>query len=781
MESAISIKLKAFHIQHYRSVVDTGWTQLANDNITVIIGQNESGKTSILEALKSFHEGIIHDDVLRSDLSLPLVSCKFQLLAQKVSGFINRERTDELLFELLSTMEEVTLTRIWNENKSSQIYISNPEILEYFEHKEKEKVRIEEETSQQITNLLKKSEEYIQQLGIVETRKIEAQKELISIKKRYDLAQKNKRKARKADLSLIADKELDISENLFNKATLDLKVAIEELEQIKLRTQEISEKVSVCNRCNDLVNSIQTGMSELDKIRKQLKNTEHHYDIATNDRDKKGLLTSLDKLSGQYELHLQKQVEAKRELDLQKLIASKVLSGTRLIEAEALSKKQLHDDAKLYDQYDLGEDVFKHMPNFLFFEDFSSLLPNKIDLEDVLSENHKVEGYKAAQNFLRITGLDAEFFREKNHRILKQKIENLNGSFTINFQDYWSQQVGKNSKITINFELEHYDYKVPEKSGKPYIEFWIKDRNERLYPKQRSRGVRWFLSSYLELKATALDNNQNRILLIDEPGLSLHARAQEDVLKVFEDISKYLQVMYCTHSPYLVDIEKLYRILAVQRADEQDDRSETVIFNPNRMAEANFDTLSPIYSLMGARLSNQQFIHAHNNILLADKIDYLYLSAFCRLVRGLPEMHFIPATGISNIPSLVNIFVGWGLGFTVLLFNDEMTQQIITDLKENSIFSHADHSSNALLGINDFSFVEDLFSTLDFKKYILNERVGITELNSVYIQNKGLSRSILASGFISTCQEKNLSLSDFDDESQANIHGLIEKIKQNLR
>ncbi len=152
----------------------------------------------------------------------------------------------------------------------------------------------------------------------------------------------------------------------------------------------------------------------------------------------------------------------------------------------------------------MGRQIYNYLPVFEFFEDFSSLLPNKIDLEDLLNENRQAEGYNAAQNFLRVAGLTSDFFREKNHRILKQMIENLNSEITINFQDYWCQQVGKDDKIRLNFELEHYDNSIPEKSGKPYLEFWIKDKQERLYPKQRSRGVRWFLSFYLELKATAI-------------------------------------------------------------------------------------------------------------------------------------------------------------------------------------------------------------------------------------------------------------------------------------
>ena len=73
------MKLTSFNIQNYRSIVHSGWCYLAHDNITALIGQNESGKTSVLEALHSFYTGLIHEDVLRSDLSLPIVSCRFEL------------------------------------------------------------------------------------------------------------------------------------------------------------------------------------------------------------------------------------------------------------------------------------------------------------------------------------------------------------------------------------------------------------------------------------------------------------------------------------------------------------------------------------------------------------------------------------------------------------------------------------------------------------------------------------------------------------------------------
>ena len=84
------MQLVAFRVQNFRSIVDTGWHQLAHDNITSLIGQNESGKTSILEALKAFHDGNLIEDMLRSDLSLPNVTCQFSFSLKEIEKRIAR-------------------------------------------------------------------------------------------------------------------------------------------------------------------------------------------------------------------------------------------------------------------------------------------------------------------------------------------------------------------------------------------------------------------------------------------------------------------------------------------------------------------------------------------------------------------------------------------------------------------------------------------------------------------------------------------------------------------
>ncbi len=656
------------------------------------------------------------------------------------------------------------------------LFISTDEILNYYEKKEIEKASIEEKTQIEINKLLEQADNIFREMEIAENIKNEAKDKLTALRKQQEEARKKVKRAKKPDEQLIAEKEYEAAQNDYQHAEEDFSKKAAEFESVKQKTQELSEKVSICKACIEAVENV----SEIDRLLNRYvtkrKELEHQYEISSIEKDQKLAFNKLQQINSELKAIQKKHQQATDEESFLKTVAAKVLAGISYREAETEARQELQQEKNLYTIFDMGEILIKSIPVFEFFEDFSSLLPNKIDLEDILNENVHVEGYKAARNFLEIAGLEAGFFREKNHRILKQKIENLNTEITINFHDYWSQSVGKGSKILLNFELEHYDYTHPEKSGKPYLEFWIKDKHERLYPKQRSRGVRWFLSFYLELKATAKRNTVSRIILIDEPGLSLHARAQEDVLKVFEDLKDTMQIIYCTHSPHLIYPNKLYRILAVQRADEMDDCSETMILDAGSLYNASTDTLSPVYSLMGVRINNQDFIKAQYNIIVEDTLAYYYLNAFCRLINSTPFPSFIPSTGLTNIPLLANILLGWKVDFSIMIMGESRGDEMLTEISNSFFFARKEDMNRRIIRIIEYEYPEDVFSTLDFKKFVLQRREGITEKNSDYILEQGLSRTILASQFINYCEAKNVKIIDFDNDTQKNIHNLINKI-----
>jgi ABC-type ATPase involved in cell division len=687
------MRINAFRIKNYRSIIDTGLCYLSADHITALIGQNESGKTSVLEALRSFYEGWIDEDVLRSDLSFPEISCEFEA-DQPLSTLLNMELFPDDVRLAWSEKNTITMVRRWADAQTSVLSVADPDLETGFANVLQHHIQADVA----IRNQFEDPENTRPELG--------------EYYRHYQ-------------------KSCEVYDNL-EQALLNTSHAIRDTDRPSFGRQTTWESRRLARKTGQLRDALQR--LETDLVR------------AADERD--ALRESLW------------------------LMLAGADSETAVYEGRAWADRCRNfpgreETARLF---------FPLLPVFSFFEDFSSLLPNRIDLEDLMVENRQTEGYQAARNFLTVAGLDAGFFREKNHRILKQKIENLNSDITIDFQDYWRQQVGRNDKIRLNFELEHYDHTVPGKSGKPYLEFWVKDKQERLYPKQRSRGVRWFLSFYLELKATARIPGNHRILLIDEPGLSLHARAQEDVLKVFEDLRQDLQVIYCTHSPHLIDTGKLYRIIAVQRANECDGTGETRVLDTRMLNSASADTLAPVYSLMGARLSDTQFLYPENNIIVSDLVTHCYLDALMRL-KNFREVHLIPASGSVTMTVLANLLYGWKIGFGMLGFdNPEDREAHMSVINTTARFNP--QLARSIRIADGFPGVVDLFSTLDFKQFILEERVGITETHTSYIEHRQLSPLMLATRFCNKINQQVIKWEDFDTESREHLESLFTMIRE---
>lgn len=775
------MKLVSFRIQNFRSIVDTGWHALAHDNITSLIGQNESGKTSVLEALKAFHDGKLIEDMLRSDLSLPIVNCKFNFDFADIENRLDKRRLNPEIRKLLSTMQTVSLSRRWVDDMDSQMEMGE-ELQEVYNEihdqlKKRELLVREnlEHLNRDIVTASKKLNKINEELEWT-TEKLE------TVRLRINEIKRNMRKfpskGRKEELK----KELELEEEMFRKLkeTCDSKKTKREEKTDIL--EALNEKSEMNRKLSELQEEIAVKKEALDSAQEQLRQLLQMTGMYPSEKEQRAAeireeisRTDIEKLKDEIAL-------LNNEQSIHLLALEHVFEGISIDKALKEARKEVDSMKEFYSSRELADEIFKIVPDFEMFEDFSSLLPNRIDLEDIIRANKRAEGYKAAINFLTITGLEYSFFQQPSSRILKQKIENLNGELTLNFQDFWRQNVGKNNKIKINFELSHYDHTNPEKSGKPFIEFWIKDEQERLYPKQRSRGVRWFLSFFLELKATAMDKSKHhKVLLIDEPAVSLHARAQEDVLKVFDDIKEQIQIIYTTHSPHLIDVNKLYRILAVQRAIEDDMKSETLVYSARSLKSATADTLSPIYSTMGARLNQQEIIKSFNNVIVKDLATYYFLKAIVSLTAFEKECYFLPASGSESVPMMVNILMGWGIDYVILSFGNSEERLVHEKLMKEQYDNKIDLAKKQMLFLEDYPDAEDLFSTIDFKKHIVKVREGITVKNSEYLIDNNYSRVILASNFLQEVENEKISFKSLDDETRDNLNTFMHHLSTILK
>ncbi len=755
------MKLTAFRIKNFRSIVDSGWQSLSPDNITCLIGQNESGKTSILEGLKVFYSGVISEDVLRSDLSLPEVSCRFSIPEKWLIQVTDNPGPE--LKELLSGLTSIELTRCWIADLSSVVTVSG-EISQYLDS-------LEDAWRLYLDDVSSKLEDEMREIEDMERSLQQMTEEEAGIKLKLGVSEISAKGfrffRRKSDVLLPPstehNTELKKRLNELVNQKHEVETALAGRQRVKRageRLRSIQERyATIVKRLGELSVKLEERHQKMTLLMRPIEDDADHewievlsnYKKAKSDRD-----------------------SCKEELDRYIALAGYIIDGYAEEEAWLEVNKTVNSYKSQYNSEILGLKYFEYCPVFELFEDFGSLLPNRVDMEDIMSGNDNVEGYKAAQNFLSLAQLDYTFFQQPSSRILKQKIENLNQTLTRNFHDFWQQSIGKNNKIHIQFELDHYNDSYGKKAGKPYLEFWIKDEGERLYPKQRSRGVRWFLSFYLELKASANLLGRQLVLLVDEPGVSLHARAQEDVLKVFEDIKDKIQIIYTTHSPHLVEINKLHRVLAVQRDDLDSLRSTTRILDPLLLSTASPDTLTPLQSILGNPMTGDGFSMKRLNLIVNNTGSYYVLNAIILLTGYKGKLSLIPSTNVSSIPLLCNILMGWGMDIAVLLFENE-EESHVGQLLSETVFKTDNSDRPLIVRMADTFFnAEDLLSTLDFKKHILLTREGITVPNSVYIKDKELSRNFILSKFLSDVKAGKIRVTDFDDETVENFNMVID-------
>jgi AAA15 family ATPase/GTPase len=750
------MRLLAFRIKNFRSILDTEWQNLSPDNVTCLIGQNESGKTSVLEALNVFYSGVISEDVLRSDLSLPEISCRFSIPEGWLLKVTENPGTE--LRELLSGLTEIELTRKWIADLSSEITVSG-KISEYLDSLEDAWRLYLEDVKVKLRGEINKIHEMESNLNYLGSQ--------ISIMKDRVAEAKGNR----SGFTLFGKKAVDLT----SSPGTQYPVLKNQLNDLKKRQEEADRelaKYQLISKAGDSWMMLEKKLAAIEKHNREIavKLEERHQKMTLLMRPvNNGGDTEWNSILTDYRRTRIEKEQVTDLLDRHIAFSGYLMEGyteeqaARKVE-ETVSSYKSHLNSKI-----LGKKYFDYCPEFEMFEDFGSLLPNRIDLADIISGNDKVEGYKAARNFLTLANLDITFFEQPSSRILKQKIENLNHSLTCNFQDFWQQSIGHNNKINIQFELDHYDSSYSGKAGKPYLEFWIKDEGERLYPKQRSRGVRWFLSFYMELKASACGNCNQQVLLVDEPGVSLHARAQEDVLKVFEDISQKIQVIYTTHSPHLVEINKLHRVMAVQRDDLNNFRSTTRILDPLQLSSATPDTLTPLQSILGNPVGKEGFSTTRFNLVVNDIGSFYLLNAIIIITGYRGTISIVPSTDPSSIPLLCNILMGWGMDFGVLLFENESENQV-EDILRKTVFNTARSGKDVIIKLPEiFRNAEDLLSTLDFKNHVINTREGITVSNSFYITENDVPRNFLLSRFLSNVKSGKIHLKDLDEETLENF------------
>jgi predicted ATP-dependent endonuclease of OLD family len=396
------------------------------------------------------------------------------------------------------------------------------------------------------------------------------------------------------------------------------------------------------------------------------------------------------------------------------------------------------------------------IPKIVYFEAF--------DKEDALPfeiEIARAKEHASVKRYCTISGLDLDKLAALAPATQRQ-LELVNSVSAIiegDFKDSWKQD-----KIDLRVQLN---------GNKLVFAFYEEGTRYPFKMEQRSKGLQWFLAFYLLLKAEVKDHNS--IVLIDEPGLFVHAQAQNDILDVLTQLAAENQIILTTHSPYLIDPARLDRIrLVIKDLDKRQNRG-TRVFSLSSNQNIDRATLMPIITAIGLDITKQLTIAADHNIILEGISDYYYFQAALKLVppslsKKFASVHLIPLTGADNMPPIASLLIGWKLGFHALLDNDEKGKAIKQILSDKLLVSNDNIS---FVSDNDGYQIEDLISKSDFNIYVLEkeENYEVNKLNSQVIPDS--NKAPYSRRFFEKVVSEKIKLSD---KTKENLTALLTEL-----
>lgn len=440
--------------------------------------------------------------------------------------------------------------------------------------------------------------------------------------------------------------------------------------------------------------------------------------------------------------------------------------------------------------------LFEKVPVIIFFSKEEHILPSTIDIKSIKSDE-SVEGKAAALNFLKLVGLDdLTFFDDRKNRAkIQHRIEKEAIKFTEDFQVFWQQEIGasitgsenvKGQKIEVKFGVDAHD-KGQEAGLSSYLYFIVGDGKQLLHPEQRSQGMRWYISFYLQLRAYSKNGERPQVIVMDEPGQFLHASAQEDLLRLFEaEANQNVNIVYTTHSPFMVDGDKINRIIAAQRSSHKDNDgySHTEVMSGFELGAASRNTLFPLMSQLGMRLSDQEIIKRDNNLITEEVSATYYVKAFLMLAGKELDINIIATTGADNVPQLCYEFLGWGIKFSILIDGDIKGQTIRNNLKRDLYLDDNEIVNKHIYVMRGHNGIEDIFTQKDFKKYVLgNEGLSYSGDNSKYVNDQGLPKAVLAAIFLQKVKDGLINMDGEDalmSSTQTNLKKVVNAVERLL-
>ena len=316
------------------------------------------------------------------------------------------------------------------------------------------------------------------------------------------------------------------------------------------------------------------------------------------------------------------------------------------------------------------------LPVFTYLSEYP-VIDGHQRIEEYLRRKNEDKETEADVNFgklSKVAGLDPQLLQELLERgdpeQRNMRANRASAVVTKTLQQLWTD---RKLKVRFNLDAEYFDTYVSDPTAEYDVEVNLNER---------SRGFIWFFSFYVTFAADTMGGPaENAVLLLDEPGLHLHASSQRDLLQHFrEGFSN--QIVYTTHSPFMIPIHELDTVRTVNVSQE----GTTVSNDP----KGDEKTLFPLQSALGYDLTQTLFV-GDRTLVVEGVTDFWYLSAASEYLRehdriALPQdLVVTPAAGAQKISYMVALLTAQNLNVLVLLDDEPEAQKAAEHLAKSKL------------------------------------------------------------------------------------------------
>ncbi len=371
------------------------------------------------------------------------------------------------------------------------------------------------------------------------------------------------------------------------------------------------------------------------------------------------------------------------------------------------------------------ENIKNQVPKFIYFDKYSSL-PYTVKIKELLKADPKNLGDDdlTALSLLRMAGADDDYLLNPDYERRKRELENVANALTQDVLKYWSQNRELRVSPDITQKTENRNNGTTTVIDELKIRIWDNKHALSLPFNEHSTGFQWFFS-FLAAFSEYEYKPEPIIILLDEPGLGLHGRAQADFLLFIEErLSEKRQVIYSTHSPFMVQPDHLERARIVEEKDRDAGTKIT-----EEVYTTDSDTLFPLQGALGYDLVQNLFI-SKNNLIVEGTSDFVYLTIISDFLKENNRNYLdekwslVPVGGADLIPSFVAL-LGNHLDVTVIVDSRKEGHQKLTNLALKGYLKNKRIITIGEILATKLADIEDLFEINDYLS-IYNKSFGKT-------------------------------------------------------